>query len=99
MSSPSADHGLLFGVLALQWNFLSHDQLGAALNAWAPHPDRPFADVLREEGILGEDELVALGGLVEKHLGRHQHDARKSVAALESLDLLRRQLGPIANPR
>ena len=33
-SSPSVDRNLLFGILALQMDFITRDQLVAAMNAW-----------------------------------------------------------------
>jgi serine/threonine-protein kinase len=82
MSTPSADQDLLFGLLAWQLHFLSRDQLTAALAAWAADRSRPLAEVLRERGALGDDELGLLAELTRRHLARHGHDLRQSLATL-----------------
>ena len=49
---PSADWNLLFGILALQMNFLSRDALLQGLNGWTRHKDRPLSQLLVEQGAL-----------------------------------------------
>ena len=46
----SSDRNLLAGVLALQMDFVSGEQLLAGMNAWMLRKDRPLLDVLRERG-------------------------------------------------
>jgi hypothetical protein len=98
MRAPSADRDLVFGLLAVQLHFLTGEQLTAALNAWAAQRDRPLADVLREQAGLADDDRALLAALTEKHLRHHWGDARRSLAGLSSLDLLRHQLEQIAEP-
>src|SRR5262249_44461808 len=45
MPSPSADRNLLFGVLAVQMDFVSRERLFAAMNAWVVQKHRPLAEV------------------------------------------------------
>src|SRR5262249_55844761 len=40
MSHPFADRNLVYGVLALQMNFISWDTLFAAMNTWILHKER-----------------------------------------------------------
>ena len=71
MSSPSADRNLLFGVLALQLDFVSRDQLVAAMNAWALDKAKPLGRILCDQGVLAADTHELLEALVRKHLARH----------------------------
>jgi serine/threonine-protein kinase len=97
MSAPSADQDLLFGLLAWQLHFLSRDQLTAALAAWAADKSRPLAEVLREQGALGDDELGLLANLARRHLARHRHDLHQSLATLATPSSFGRLLEHIAD--
>ena len=43
----AADRNLLFGILALQMDFISRDQLVRAMNAWVLDKKKPLAALLR----------------------------------------------------
>ena len=45
-SQPAADRNLLFGVLALQMDFISRDALVGAMNAWVLDKARPLGLIL-----------------------------------------------------
>jgi tetratricopeptide (TPR) repeat protein/tRNA A-37 threonylcarbamoyl transferase component Bud32 len=78
----SADRNLLFGILALQNDFISRDQLVEAMNAWAIARHRPLGDLLTERG-LGREEHDLLEALVNRQLAKHHGDAEKSLRAIE----------------
>jgi hypothetical protein len=42
MSASSSDRNLLFGILALQVNFVSRDALLACMHAWMMQKHRPW---------------------------------------------------------
>jgi hypothetical protein len=44
----SADRNLLFGVLALQMDFIDRDQLVRGMNAWVLEKHKPLAEILVE---------------------------------------------------
>jgi WD40 repeat protein/tRNA A-37 threonylcarbamoyl transferase component Bud32 len=81
-SRPGADRNLLFGILALQMDFIRRDALIAAMNAWVLDKDKPLGQILVNQQALRPDERDALDGLVAKHLARHQDDLAKSLAAV-----------------
>jgi serine/threonine protein kinase/Flp pilus assembly protein TadD len=86
-SSPSrsfADRNLLFGILALQLDFLGRDALIAAMNAWVLHKHKPLGQILLEQGQLSAERLQLLEALVGEHLKAHHDDAQQSLAALSS---------------
>jgi hypothetical protein len=47
----SADRNLLFGVLAVQLDFVSKDALIAGMNAWLLDKGKPLGDILRDQGL------------------------------------------------
>ncbi len=52
MPSSSADRNLLFGILALQMDFVSKDQLIAGMNAWVLDKTKPLAQILVDQRAL-----------------------------------------------
>jgi serine/threonine-protein kinase len=98
MSKPHADRNLLFGILALQMDFISRDALVSAMNAWVLSKEKPLGEILLGQGALRPDAYALLEGLVAKHLELHGHDAERSLAALSSLGSVREQLRQVADP-
>jgi formylglycine-generating enzyme required for sulfatase activity len=82
MTPLHADRNLIFGILALQMDFISRDQLVAALHAWLLDKSRPLGQVLSEQGALPGPRHDVLQALVEEHLAAHGGDADKSLATL-----------------
>jgi tetratricopeptide (TPR) repeat protein/serine/threonine protein kinase len=97
MSSTSSDRNLLFGILALQVNFISRDALIAGLNAWVLNKDRALADILVEQGALHVDNRGLLEPLMHRHLEVHGKDAQRSLAAIRSVGSVRNDLAVIAD--
>src|SRR5215813_4862935 len=93
----TADRNLLFGILALQMDFVSRDQLIAAMQAWVFDKSRSLGHVLVEQSALGSDERLALESLVQKHLERHGNDPQQSLAAVSALGSTRESLQQIAD--
>src|SRR5438132_8697458 len=81
-SRSSADRNLLFGILALQMDFITRDQLVAAMNAWVLEKGKPLGQVLVEQKALRADLQAALETMVQKHLEMHGDDPHRSLAAL-----------------
>ena len=54
MIAPVADRNLLYGILALQMDFISRDALIAAMNAWVLDKTKPLGQILHEHGQLQE---------------------------------------------
>ncbi|HEX8203137.1 MAG TPA: hypothetical protein VF590_21860, partial [Isosphaeraceae bacterium] len=49
-----ADANLLFGILALQLDFVTRDALIAAMHAWVLQKSKPLGRILVEQGALAE---------------------------------------------
>ncbi len=97
MPSANSDRNLLFGILALQLDFIDRDALVAAMNAWVLDKAKPVGEILREQQALGDEEHALLDALVRKHLQRHGDDPAKSRAAVGSLGSARRALQQVAD--
>jgi tRNA A-37 threonylcarbamoyl transferase component Bud32 len=98
MPHPAADRNLLFGILALQMDFVRRDDLIAAMNAWVLAKDKPLGQILREQGALRPDKHDLLEALVQAHLEMHGNDAQRSLAAVSSVGSVRHDLQQIADP-
>ena len=69
-----ADRNLLFGILALQMDFVTRDQLVAAMHAWVLDKSKPLADILVAQKALGPARHMLLDALVVEHLKQHEDD-------------------------
>jgi eukaryotic-like serine/threonine-protein kinase len=86
MSRPDADRNLLFGILALQMDFITRDALVAAMNAWVLAKQRTLGEILVERGALDPDDRALLDPMVDRHIAKHGGDPLASLAALSSID-------------
>jgi serine/threonine-protein kinase len=91
MSAATADRNLLFGILAVQLDFVSKDALFAGMNAWLLNKGKSLGDILRDQGQLSLERLQLLTALVAEHLRQHGDDPQQSFAALSSVPISLRQ--------
>jgi serine/threonine protein kinase len=96
--SSAADRNLLFGVLAIELDFVSRDQLIAAMSAWVLEKQTPLDEILARQGALSAEHRALLEALVAAHLKKHGDDPQQSLAAVSSIESLRDQLRQIADP-
>jgi formylglycine-generating enzyme required for sulfatase activity len=97
MPQPAADRNLLFGILALQMDFITHDALIAAMHAWVLDKAKPLGQILLDRGALPADRHDLLEALVREHLKLHGHDPGQSLAALGPVGPVHRDLQGIAD--
>src|SRR5262245_34571517 len=98
MPPVDASRNLLFGLLALQNNFIDRDALLDAFNRWVHHKINPLCEILVKRGALAPDDFGLLNALVAKHLEKFDNDPRRSLAALSSIGSVREDLSRIADP-
>ena len=79
----NSDRNLLWGIIALQMDFIDRDSLVEGMQAWALEKSSSLGEILVKRGRLNSDERELLDALVEKHVVRHARDARKSLASLQ----------------
>lgn len=94
----SADRNLLFGILALQMDFITRDQLVAGMNAWVLDKAKLLGQILVEQEALDDDNRAWLEAGVERHVAKHDNDSSKSLSALSSLGSARMELERFADP-
>jgi serine/threonine-protein kinase len=70
-SDMSIDRDLIFGVLALQNDYIELDQFTAACQAWASDNSQPMAAMLLGKGWIDERARSEIDNLVERKLKRH----------------------------
>src|SRR5947207_3114759 len=100
-SSPTrsaADRNLLFGILALQMDFIGRDALIRSMHAWVLEKGKPLGRILVEQGALAADSCALLDALVEKHLAQHGNDVERSLAVVHPDQHLNAELHRIADP-
>lgn len=97
MANASSDRNLLFGILALQNNFIDRHALIAAFDRWVTDKTQRLSRILLDSKALKADEHALLEALVQKHLQRYGNDAEKSLAALSSAGSLKQELKSIAD--
>ena len=97
MAAP-ADLNLLFGVMAVQNDFISRDALIEAMGAWVLDKSRRLGEILVQRGDLSAERFALLDALVNEHIKLHDNDPEKSLAAAASVSSLRVQLSQIADP-
>jgi len=98
MSTSHVDRNLLFGILALQMDFISRDALIAAMHAWVLQKSKPLGQVLVEQGALAPKAQAALDALVEQHLELHHGDPQQSLVAVGLPGAMQRDLAQFADP-
>ena len=96
--SSAADRNLLVGILALQLDFISREQLLAAMNAWVLEKGTPLDEILTRQGALQAEHRTLLGAQVAAHLKQHDDDPQKSLAAVSSIESVREDFKRIADP-
>lgn len=87
-----ADRNLLFGILALQMDFISRDALIVAMNAWVLRKETFLGDLLQEQKALSAERGQLLKALVDEHVRQHGNDPRQSLESLSSASDLRAEL-------
>jgi serine/threonine-protein kinase len=95
MANASEDRNLLFGILALQMDFISREQLVAAMNAWVLVKEKPLGQILVEQNSLAAERRALLEALVAEHLKLHDNDPQRSLAAVSSVATIKEELAKI----
>ncbi len=98
MSPAQSDRNLLFGVLAVQTDFVSRDALLRAMSAWVLDKGKPLGHILREQGALSAEHHALLESLVQAHVRQHGDDPARSLAALSTGADARQSLGGLTDP-
>src|SRR5688500_6187360 len=98
MSRSGTDRNLLFGILALQLDFIDKNQLVAGMNAWALAKTKPIGQIFVEQGVLTADRQALLESIVREHLKLHGDDPGQSLAAVKIPRSIHDDLSRVADP-
>jgi hypothetical protein len=79
--SAAQDRNLLFGIVALQFDFVTPDQLVTAMHAWVLNK-KSLADLLVEREALSASRRAMLEPFGEEHVRQHQGDPQRSLAVI-----------------
>jgi serine/threonine protein kinase len=94
---PNTDRNLLFGILALQMDFISRDALIDAMYTWVLEKTKPLGQILVQQGHLNPEHHSLLDAMVQAHIKAHHNDPQQSLAALSSVSSVRDQLAAISD--
>ncbi len=74
-----------FGILALQFGFISREQFLAAAKLWLPDESPPLDELLRVQNALAEEDRKILWAMIDRLIENHNSDVSKSLVSLSSL--------------
>jgi WD40 repeat protein len=97
MTDSQVNRALLFGVFALQMDFITRDAFVAAMRAWVREKAKPLGEVLVEQHSLAAIDHSLLTAIAAEQVARDPGEARKCIAALGPLDSVQRDLGQISD--
>src|SRR4051794_3439364 len=80
------DQNLLFGVLALQDDFIDQAQFTDLCAGWAMRIETPLADLLIERGWITEDDRREIERKIARKLRKHGGDPRATLGAVAGVD-------------
>jgi eukaryotic-like serine/threonine-protein kinase len=93
-----AGRNLLFGVLALQNNFIGREDLLAAFAVWVADRARSLDQLLVDRGALDDVRRALLQALVAEHLKQYGGSTDASLAAVSSFGSVREELEKLNDP-
>ncbi|WP_435008396.1 serine/threonine-protein kinase [Tundrisphaera lichenicola] len=86
MPRADADRNLLFGILALQMDFITRDELIAGMNSWILEKHRPLGEILGEQRVLAPRLRKLLDSMIAAQVERHAGNSSVCLAALSSIE-------------
>ncbi len=88
----NSDRQLLFGLLALQNEFIDQRQLLSAVGNWIADRSQPFDSVLVQQRFIHESDRALLSALVDRFIAARGGDVAASLQALSSIGSVREEL-------
>src|SRR5437763_1273820 len=94
----NTDRNLLFGVLALQLNFIDRNALIAGMNAWALDKGKPLGQVLCDQGALSAGPHDLLNVVVDELVRQHRGDVEASLVSATAGSTVSDEVWMLADP-
>lgn len=99
MTDSAIDRSLLFGVLALQLDFITRETFLAAMAAWVVQKTKPLGELLVERQSIGARDFALLNAIAEEHVARQGAASTKGLtASLGPLDSVQKDLARLPDP-
>lgn len=92
MAESDRDRNLLIGILALQMDFITRDQLIDAMRSCLMRRGKDLASQLLEQRLIDEAKRQFLNGMAEKYLDLHSQDVERSLASLSSISSVQKAM-------
>ncbi|QGJ68738.1 Hypothetical protein PBC10988_3990 [Planctomycetales bacterium 10988] len=92
------EQDLLFGIFAVQTNFLSEEELITVLNDWLVKPADDLGQLLIERGDLDQEAHDLLQALVQKHLVTHKDPSSIGPLSIKTSPSLHHHLQKLRHP-
>ncbi|MCR9293135.1 MAG: serine/threonine protein kinase [bacterium] len=92
MAEPERDRNLLVGVLAMQMDFITRDQLIDALQRWLSDRRPTLETQLLEHQLIDASQCQFLADLAARHLELHDRSVEKSLASLSSISSVQKAM-------
>jgi eukaryotic-like serine/threonine-protein kinase len=97
MAETDTERNLLFGILALQMDFITRDALITAMKTCEKEKEKSVGQVLQSQGSLAGDDDRLLNVLVGRFMEKHDNDARQCLAAVTTFNSIRNDLEKIGD--
>jgi hypothetical protein len=86
MVTAQTNRQLLLGMLAVQLDFISGEQLTTAVDTWRRDKSQTMETILVNRGYLSDDDRQLLAPLATRHIELHAGDANRSLSSLGIAD-------------
>ena len=86
---------MVFGVVVLQRDLVSREQLVAGFSTWVQNKSRTLAEILESQGALSHVDRQLGEQLTVEFIARNDPNSEQSLGALASLTTLRADLGQL----
>jgi serine/threonine-protein kinase len=90
-----SDRNLLFGILAVQMNFVCRDDLVAGVTHWVQHKETPLGEILRQQGKLTNSQVAALDAVIVQYVALHGQEPLLGLQALSGASTVASAMTPI----
>ncbi|MEI8368226.1 MAG: serine/threonine-protein kinase [Planctomycetia bacterium] len=87
--------GLLCAIFAIHLNYITRNQLAAAIAEWIREPARPIAEILVAQKAIDQRTREIVEDVVARHLEQHQGDVEQSLANLDAKGLIPPELASV----
>ncbi len=95
MASSQAERNLLVGMIALQMELITQEQLLRAFQAWTLDREKTIESLLLDQRAITHEGQAFIAAIATKFISLHQESIEFSIASLSSIDSLREKLAAL----